>query len=140
MKKVLLPVFSLMLAITLIIGSAGITLIVKSCHSCGISVSSGFLTAVSPVENDCCSHFATHCSPVSSKSIEKKCCTYITENITLNNYLSPEKITFNETFENQPYFFISPDYSVPSVYVKLLSYHNKHGGRDMVISNCQYLI
>jgi hypothetical protein len=140
MKKVLLPVLSVLIAIVLLIGSTGMTVIIKSCHTCGISLSTGIFEPVSPAEDDCCSHFATHCSPASDQSLEKTCCTYITEKLKINNYISSEKVSFSVSTATEPPVFISPAYNAPVVYLKPLSYHNKHGGRDLVVSNCQYLI
>jgi len=140
MKKVALPVFTALISILFLIGTTGITVIVRNCDCCGPSVETGIFEQVAPAESSCCSDTDSQPIKPAEKSLESKCCTYLTENLKLNNYILSEKITLNISFDIQPTAYISTTYEVPSVYLKPLSYHNKHGGRDMVISNCQYLI
>ncbi len=140
MKKAALPVFTALMSILFLIGTTGITVIVRSCSCCGPSVETGLFEQAAPLESSCCGNMDSEPSIPVSESLDSKCCTYVTQNLKLNNYLTSEKVTFNVSCDfNSPVYFITA-YEAPSVWLKPLSYHNKHGGRDMVISNCQYLI
>jgi hypothetical protein len=141
MKKVVLPVFAALISIVFLIGASGITVIVRSCNCCGPSIETGLFENVAQIENSCCSDMDSHTSKPGVQSLESKCCTFVTESLKLNNYISTEKITLNVSFDTEPPVYISSTHdAVSSVYLIPLSYHNKHGGRDLVISNCQYLI
>jgi hypothetical protein len=140
MKKVLLPVFTAVISIFFLIGTTGITVIVRNCNCCGPSVETGIFKAVAHGEKGCCGGLESQSSIPGTQSIEGKCCTYLTKNLKLNNYITSEKINFSVNFDIQAPAYISKAYEVPSIYLKPLSYHNKHGGRDLVVSNCQYLI
>jgi len=140
MKKVVSPVFTALLSVLFLIGTTGITVIVRNCNCCGASVETGLFEQVAPVESSCCGDMDSQPFKSAENSLESTCCIYVTENLKLNNYISSEKITINVSSDIQPPVYLSTTYEVPTVYLKTLSYHNKHGGRDMVISNCQYLI
>ena len=140
MKKVVLPVFTALLSVLFLIGTTGITVIVRNCNCCGPSVETGLFEQVAPVESSCCGDMDAKPFNTAEKSLESKCCTIATESLKLDNYIYSQKITFNGGYDIQAPLTISTTYNVPTEYLKALSYHNKHGGRDLVITNCQYLI
>ena len=140
MKKAALPVFTAIMSILFLIGTTGITVIVRSCNCCGPSVETALFEQVTPLESSCCGNMDSEPFIPGTESLDSKCCTYVTQNLKLYNYITSAKITFNVSCDlDSPVYFITA-YEAPSVYLKPISYHNKHGGRDMVISYCQYLI
>jgi hypothetical protein len=140
MKKVVLPVFTALLSVLFLIGTTGITVIVRNCNCCGPSVETGLFEQVAPFESSCCGNTESQPFRPAENSLDSNCCIYVTENLKLNNYISSEKITINVSSDIQPPVYLLTTYEVPTVYLKPLPYYNQHGGRDMVISNCQYLI
>jgi len=140
MKKLLTPVFTALISIIFLIGSAGISVVIRNCNCFGPSVVTEIFEPLDEAENSCCS--CTHSQPSApgTQSFESRCCTSEARTLTLNNYVSAEKITLNVNSVILPPVYISATYEVTSSFLKPLSYHNKHGGRDMVISYCQYLI
>ena len=142
MKKnsLAISLFSVFLSGIVLIGSAGMTVIIKHCHEHGYTVSTGILSPASPEEHSCCNHFDSNCSSETSAVTEVSCCTFTTEKLKLTNYLSSDKVLKQVLFDIQPADFTNPVYDIPFAHSRIPPHHNKHGGRDLVISFRQLLI
>jgi len=138
--KIILPVISALLSIVLLVGTTGATIVIKSCHSCGVSVNTGIFTPISDDSGGCCGLSATHCSPDAAETLDKKCCTFKTEKLKVNNYISSDRVIFTYIADIQPAIPVQDEVFTSKKHATPSDFHNKHGGRDLIISNCQYLI
>ncbi len=143
MKKgrIILSLLSGFLVIALLIGSTGATIIIKSCQVCGVSVNTTIFSFDSPSENSCCAASHSDCSPVTSDYLSKGCCTFKTENLKLTSYFPVKQLVTSFIAEMQP-VFLPEEIQLSEEQHKLpLFVHNKHGGgRDILITNRQFLI
>lgn len=139
--RIILSLLSGFLVIALLIGSTGATIIIKSCEVCGVSVNTAIFSSDSPSENSCCAAYHSDCSPATSDLLTKGCCTFTTENLKLTNYFPVQQFVISFIAEIQP-VFMNEEIQLSEEQHKLpLFVHNKHGGgRDILITNRQFLI
>lgn len=139
--RIILSFLSGFLVIALLIGSTGANISIKSCDVCGVSVNTTIFRTDSPSENSCCAASHSDCSPTTSDYLTKGCCTFTTENLKLTNYFPVQQFVFSFIAEIQP-VIIFDEIQLPEEQHKLpLFVHNKHGGgRDILITNRQFLI
>ena len=142
-RKFILSFFSLMTGLIFLAGSAGITLIMHSCQSCGdFSVMSGIFLAPAEPEDDCCESADTHClADVNDQSdtFDSTCCHFRIEKIKFSNYTPSLKFSISHVSDILPYDFKLNKYSPATIVKSNLPIHNKHGGRSIITYNCQYL-
>ena len=139
-RKFIFSLLSILIAVVFLAGSTGITIIFHNCPVCeDFYVKTGLF--ISPVEpgDDCCEASENHCSPAESITIEGTCCHFSIENIKLNNYTSPVSyvpalITDFAVSDNLSRI----DFSEPLLIIPG-EIHNKHGGRILIIYNCQII-
>jgi hypothetical protein len=133
--------FTVFLSAILLAGSTGVSVIIKHCHEHGYSVSTGiFHPASLSTDNDCCGHFDSHCAPEATDDNTVSCCTYVTENIKLANYLSTGKLITTPLFDFQTVVFTDPEFSYSDISPRTVLHHNKHGGGKLIIEFRQLLI
>lgn len=136
-KRVILSLSSVLLVAAVLIGSSGFTVIIKTCHACGISVSTDLIKTT----DSCCSTETKDCSSDASDRMGSVCCTFETGKMALPNYVQTESITFLSLAEIQPAADII---SAPAIqeqkFFPEYIIHNKHGGRFIQTTNCQFLI
>lgn len=138
-EKFILPSLSALLAIVFLIGSTGATIVIKTCQTCDTTVNTEIFSPVS--DNDhCCVEPDSQCHSASDDIIEKECCTFVTEKLKLSNYVSSESLTFTKITVLQPVLSINTKIFTSSEYQSPPDLHNKHGGRKLILSYCQYLI
>ena len=145
MKKrgIIISLFSVLLGLVFIAGSAGITLIIHNCSSCGdFFVNSGMFLPPSIPEDNCCESAYNHYSSDAfdaARTIEGSCCHFKIEKLKLTNYTTSVQFTVavSEGFSLTDYKLdFSPQANIKTY---LLVIHNKHGGRSIITYHCQYL-
>ena len=139
-RRIILSVLSALLVIILLIGSTGFTIVIQRCKSCGISINSSLFTSISVTEDTCCGISDAQCSSETTETFEKGCCTFTTEKLKLTDYIPSEPVTFSFTADILPAYFLPVAPRIQEKHILPLFIHNKHGGRDVMISNCQFLI
>jgi hypothetical protein len=136
-KRVISSLLSAVLATAILIGSTGFTVIIKKCHASGISASTDLLKTA----DSCCGTETSDGDSDSSDRMGSVCCTFETGKMVLPNFVKTENITFISLAEIQP---VTDILSVPEIQEQkifpTLIIHNKHGGRFILTSNCQFLI
>jgi len=139
-NKRFLTFISVFTVIVFLAGSTGITIIMHSCPVCeDFYVKSGVFLSPAEPDDDFCESAENHCSTDGSIEIEGTCCHFRIDNIKLNNYTASVHYIPVLTAE------FTGLYSVPRIEISnsLLSFpreiHNKHGGRYLVIFNCQII-
>ncbi len=140
-RNIIFRVISVLLVVFLIIGSTGITIVVQSCNSMGITVNTQlFESLTSPTNDSCCLHADTEETHNISASLESGCCTFTTEKLKLGNYTHPVKISITTLSIVKALNLIALSPEVTPLQTLPLFVHNKHGGEKVIISNCQLLI
>ena len=140
-KRVLiLPLFSVFLALIFMVGSTGVNIIIHNCKSCGISVTSRVFEPVSLKDGKCCMDHDSHASPDGSAVMENGCCTLTNENLKITNYVAGVKHILFPAHNISPISFASFVPRDEKAKVISIFVYNKHGGQDVIISNCQILI
>jgi len=138
-KRAILSAVAILLVLFLLIGSTGITIVINSCKSCGISVNTQLFGVVSPNTNSCCGA-ASNCSTDGSGSFKSVCCTTTTEKIKITNYTQTVKVSFSAIAAEKPAHNIPSTPALQEHSVVPFFVHNKHGGQEVIIFNRQLLI
>jgi hypothetical protein len=138
-KRAILSVLSVLLVFFLLIGSTGVTVVIKSCKSCGISVNTQLFGVVASNTTSCCGP-ASHCSTDSTESVKSVCCTTTTEKIKITHYTQTVKVNFSAIPAEKPAHNIPSTPALKEHSVIPLYVHNKHGGQEVIISHRQLLI
>jgi hypothetical protein len=90
-------------------------------------------------QQSCCGNSISQCASNEKERLEKGCCTFTSEKLKLSNYVPSEPVTLSI------FAYIKPPNDLPVVPELLihqtipLFVHNKHGGRYIIITNCQFL-
>jgi hypothetical protein len=140
-RSAILSIFSAGLVGLFLIGSSGTTIVFHSCHSYVTSVHMNIFSADNRMDGNCCCE-KPPCSPLDevSESLENGCCTFKIEKLAFTDYNNT-----NDTKIIAEYSIISYA-QLPAVTSNLekssfpIFIHNKHCGRDVLISNCQLII
>ena len=134
-------VTSVFLIILLMIGSTGAVIVKHTCATCGLSdFHTEFFSSVHTDHSCNCSEGVSSCHNHDENAIESDCCTFVSEKLSLSDYNKSTLI--NISVVELPVLtcqYLSSDVQQekPSFPVQI---HNKHGGRDVLISNCQLII
>lgn len=139
--RIILSLLSGFLVIALLIGSTGATISIKKCDVCGVSVNTTIFSSDSPSENSCCASSHSDCSQTATDYLSKGCCTFTTEDLKLTNYFPVQQFVISFMAEMQPVFMLEEIQLSEEQHKLPLFIHNKHGGgRDILITNRQFLI
>ena len=137
----ILSAISILLVIVFLMGSSGAILVFHSCNAHGKEIHADLFVHNHSLNSDCC-HNTTSCTPVSESnvSIDNNCCTFKVEKFKLTNFNPSVQLKINT--ESQIITFCHPVhiYDLPEKPYLALFFHNKHGGRDVLTSNCQFII
>lgn len=138
-KRAILSVLSVLLVFFLLIGSTGVTVVIKSCKSCGISVNTQLFGVIATNTNSCCGA-ASSCSSDGSGSVKSVCCTTTSEKIKITNYTQTAKVNFSAIPAEKPAHNIPSTPALQEHSVIPFFVHNKHGGQEVIIYHRQLLI
>ncbi|MBI5010566.1 MAG: hypothetical protein HZB98_13175 [Bacteroidia bacterium] len=134
-------VTSVFLIILLMIGSTGAVIVKHTCVSCGLSdFHTEFFSNVHTNHSCNCNEGVSSCHNHDENAIESGCCTFVSEKLSLSDYNNSSLI--NISIVEQPVLSCQ-DLSTHEQQEKStfpLQILNKHGGRDVLISNCQLII
>ena len=137
----ILSVISLLLVIVFLLGSSGAVVVFHSCNAHGKEVHADLFVHNHSLNSDCC-YSTTSYTPASEStvSIDNNCCTFKVEKFNLKNFNPSTQLKINS--ESQIITFSHPVqiYELPEKPFLALFFHNKHGGRDVLTSNCQLII
>jgi hypothetical protein len=138
--KLILTLLALLLGFFFVTGSTGITVILHSCHHCGdLSVRSGIFLSPEVPEDNCCEFADSHDHDSDVPAIIGETCHFKIDRMTLANYAPSGKVIIDLPSEI-PFTYSVPRYEVISgAYANSNIIHNKHGGRSMITSMCQFL-
>jgi len=136
-KRIISSLLAVALTTAILIGSTGFTVIIRNCHVSGVSVSTDLLKTT----DSCCSTETRDCNSDSSERMGSVCCTFETGKMALPNYVQTENIAFISLAEIQPVaeILFAPEIQEQKIFPAYII-HNKHGGRYILTSNCQFLI
>lgn len=143
MKNVskILSAISILLVIVFLLGSSGAVVVFHSCNAHGKEVHADLFVHNHSLNGDCC-YSTTSCTPVpeNTVSIDNNCCTFTVEKFNLTNFNPSVQLKIHS--ESQIITFSHPAqiYELPEKPYLALFFHNKHGGRDVLTSNCQLII
>lgn len=132
---------SVFLIILLMIGSTGAVIVKHTCVSCGLSdFHTEFFSTVHTNHSCNCNEGVSSCHNHDENAIESVCCTFVSEKLSLSDYNNSSLI--NISVVEQPVLscqYLST-YEQQEKSTFPLQILNKHGGRDVLISNCQLII
>ena len=140
-RNAIYTITSVFLIIVLMIGSTGAVIVKHTCVSCGLSdFHTEFYSAVHTDHACDCEEGTSSCHNHEEEAMEAGCCTFISEKLSLSEYNKSTLINISVVL--LPVLscqFLSPDeqQEKPSYPVEI---QNKHGGRDVLLSNCQLII
>ena len=130
-----------LLSLVFLAGSTGITLILHNCPECGdFSISSGIYLSPSEPEDHCCEHADDHSASHSLYAFSEAGCHFKIDRLILETYTTADPVNFFPVIA-LPFFISNKEITsvtkeVPTFH---LTFHNKHGGRYLITSNCQLL-
>jgi hypothetical protein len=140
-RNAISSMLSALLTVLLLTGSTGAVIVRHNCFSCGLS---DFHTEIFSTVHD---HHACDCEQDKSlchnhegNAMEQECCTFTSEKLSLTDYNKSTLI--NLSIVSLPLLScrvlpIEKEQEKPFYPIEI---HNKHGGRDVLISNCQFII
>jgi len=136
-KRIISSLLAVVLTAAILVGSTGFTVIYKSCHSAGLSVSTSIINSA----DTCCGTETPATTPDRSESMGNVCCTFDSEKIILPSFVKSDTgisifVADILPLENIFYVPVLQEQSISPVFV----FHNKHGGRFIQTTNCQFLI
>lgn len=136
-RRIILSLLTVVLVAAILIGSTGFTIVIKSCHSSGISASTDLLKTT----DSCCTSETSDCPVDPTESMGSVCCTFETAKMSLPAYVLTINTSLVSPAEIQSATDIFPAPSIQElkIYPEYII-HNKHGGRFILTSNCQFLI
>jgi len=140
-KDKILSAISALLVIVFLMGSSGAVVVFHSCKAHGKVIHADLFMHNHSLNSHCC-YSSTSCTPVpeNTVSIDNNCCTFKVEKFNLTNFNPSVQLKINS--ESQIISFCHPVYIYElqeKPYLPLI-FHNKHGGRDVLTSNCQLII
>jgi hypothetical protein len=106
----------------------------------GITINARLFEVLPTTNDTCCSQADLQSTSNTTESIENGCCSFTTEKLKIENYTNSVTAPFTAFIAVKPLHII---HLVPAVQSKPeppLFVHNKHGGEEVIISNCQLLI
>ncbi|MBA4321524.1 MAG: hypothetical protein C0408_01780 [Odoribacter sp.] len=139
-RKYISGLLSFILSVALLSGSTGFTIIKHSCKShSDFSISSESLFTSSKNTVNCCNISEKPVPAETHKLAGKGCCDYKVKQFSINNFLpsQPEYFTSVLTFRYNNDILVPDGLLVKNT--KPVEIFNKHGGRYITISNCQFL-
>ena len=139
-EKTATAILSLLLSALVLTGSTGITVLIRHCHAHGYTLSTGIFSQPDMSGKNCCGNADESCAAGKNELTEGGCCTFTSEKLKLTNYLSSGKVAIAFLPCVQPVRWADEINQPPVSVTKPVSYHNKHGGRDVVISVHNLLI
>jgi len=140
-NRTIRSIISLLLIILIMIGSTGAVVVKHTCVSCGLSDFHTELFSPEHLQHACdCEQGSSSCHNHEKEVVQKECCTYSSVKLSVSDYNKSTITTLSAvTVQLLSCMFLSPE---PEQQKSLnpLNNHNKYGGRDVLISNCQFII
>jgi len=123
------------------IGSTGAVIVKHTCANCGLSdFHTEFFTSVHTDHSCNCDEGVSTCHNHDENDIESDCCIFISEKLSLSDYNKSTLINISVVelpVLSCPFLTSDEQQEKPTYPVQI---QNKHGGRDVLISNCQLII
>ena len=139
-RKLILSIFSIILGVTFVIGSTGVTVILHSCSHCGdTSLHAGMFVSPEIPEDHCCEYAIDQCVQHDSQSIVGECCHFRIDKLKLTNYAPSGKVLVSIPVDAPFIYKIAPANSLTDNIIVPFAIHNKHGGRYVLTYNCQFI-
>lgn len=140
-KCKIFSIISGLLVLVFLIGSSGAVVVFHSCNAHGKEPHADLLSHDHSLNSDCCFNTLS-CTPASERaeSLDNDCCTFTVEKFNLANFNLSVQVKVSAEY---PLVVICQTAHVNEFQQKpylSLFIHNKHGGRDTLISNCQFII
>lgn len=129
-----------LLVISVLIGGTGLTVVIHTCSSCGISINTHVFETLSSSDDSCCGPTEAVYSTETSESMDSGCCTFITEKLKITNLIQTAKISHSAIAVLNPFYILPSTPELKESSVQPIFVHNKHGGQEVCISNRQLLI
>jgi hypothetical protein len=139
-RSIIRKIISSLLIVSVLIGGSGLTVVIHTCSSCGISIDTLLLETLATSNNSCCGSSGSGCATDTSKSMDSGCCTFITEKLKLTNFIHTAKISYSPIAVLNPFYSLHSTPELKESSAQPVFVHNKHGGEEVCISNCQLLI
>lgn len=139
-RSIINRIVSFLLVISVLVGGTGLTVVIHTCNSCGISINTHLFETLSSADDSCCGPADAVCSTESSESMNSACCTFVTEKLKLTNYTNTAKISYSYIAVLRPFYFLPSTPELKEITTQPIFVHNKHGGQEVCISNRQLLI
>ena len=139
-RKTILSITSGFLIILMMIGSTGAVIVKHTCISCGLSDFHTEFYSTAHINHACdCEEDESSCSTHEEEAMESGCCTFVSEKLSLSEYNKSTLINISVVLPVISCQYLSPDeqQEKPSYPVEI---QNKHGGRDVLLANCQLII
>ncbi|MCU0455564.1 MAG: hypothetical protein MUE74_04605 [Bacteroidales bacterium] len=133
-------ILALILGFSFLMGSTGLTVILHSCHHCGdLSVETGIFLPPEEPEDHCCGFADSHGNESGVHAFVGEYCHFKVDRMKLTNYAPSGKITIELPFIIPFTYSLPRSEAVSEAYTNSGLIHNKHGGRSMITSMCQFL-
>jgi len=139
-RSIINKIVSSLLVISVLIGGTGLTVVIHTCSSCGISINTHIFESLSSSDDACCGTSEAVCSTDTTESMDSGCCTYVTEKLKLTNLIQTAKISFTAIAVLNPFYILPSAPELKENSIQPIFVHNKHGGQEVCISNRQLLI
>lgn len=140
-RNAISSLISALLIIVLLTGSTGAVIVKHSCISCGLSDFHTEIFSSAHAHHACdCEQDKSSCHNHKEEAVTQECCTFTSEKLTLTDYNKTTLI--NLSVVSFPLLSCRILTSEPGQEKPLypVDIHNKHGGRDVLITNCQFII
>jgi len=140
-RKIILSLYSALMALFFLAGTTGITLIIHSCPVCDkYSAHAGIFLSPSEPEDDCCEAAGNNCTSESKTSMESSCCHFKIQKLGLTTSYAPAiPLLISAPAEIPSEIDLSDTYEIHHSIPLPLEIHNKHGGRYLLSFNCQLI-
>lgn len=131
---------ALTLGFSFLMGSTGLTVILHSCHHCGdLSVKAGVFLVPEAPEDHCCEYADIQDHSPGVHAFIGENCHFRIDRVKLANYAPSGKVIIDHPSEIPFNYSVQPSEVVHKTYANTIIIHNKHGGRSMLASMCQFL-
>ncbi|HAM10231.1 MAG TPA: hypothetical protein DDY34_11935 [Bacteroidales bacterium] len=140
-SRTILSITSGFLIILLMIGSTGAVIVKHTCISCGLSDLHTEIFSSVHTQHSCdCEKDKSSCHNHEEEALQNNCCTFISEKLSLKEYNQTTPVNLSVVLiPASPAQFLSYD-DPPEKPSSTFEIRNKHGGRDILRSNCQLTI
>ena len=139
-NRIFRALFSVFIGVAILLGSTGFVIQTHECQYTGSKVY--VFAGDDKPENKCCDHDDFVCCEAGTcdRYDQEPCCKHETEVIQLPGFTISDKNTEKDVplIAESLTFVPAPEINRTDIYI-YRPYHNKHGGKEILILNCQSL-